>query len=76
MLVLSRKIGERITIAGNVEIIVSQILGNRVRLAVNAPRDVSITRYEARKENCSTGRVPSSPSPPLHAVSPRQVSRS
>jgi carbon storage regulator len=51
MLVLSRKIGNRIVIAGNIEIVVLQIRGNKVRLGVNAPRDVSIVRCDARKQN-------------------------
>ena len=57
MLVLSRKIGERIVIAGNVEITVSQIHKGRVRLAVNAPRQVSITRYEMRTAEGRSGDV-------------------
>lgn len=48
MLVLARKIGERIVIDGNIELVVVQIRGNRVRLGVRAPRDVSIHRGEAR----------------------------
>ena len=44
MPVLSRKIGNRIVIAGNVEITVLEIHGNRLRLEVNAPRHVSIER--------------------------------
>ena len=46
MLVLSRKPGERIVIGPNIELMVVDIRGNRVRLAVDAPRDVSIHRQE------------------------------
>ena len=46
MLVLSRRRGERIVIGGNIELTVVDIGGNKVRLAVNAPRDVSIHRQE------------------------------
>ena len=42
MLVLSRKRGERIVIGPNIELTVVDIRGNKVRLAVDAPRDVSI----------------------------------
>ena len=46
MLVLSRKCGERILIGPNIELTVVDIGGNKVRLAVDAPRDVSIHRQE------------------------------
>ena len=46
MLVLSRKCGERIVIGPNIELTVVDIRGSRVRLAVDAPRDVSIHRQE------------------------------
>ena len=46
MLVLSRKRGERIVIGPNIELTVVDIRGNKVRLAVDAPRDVSIQRQE------------------------------
>lgn len=44
MLVLSRKLGERISIGKNVEIVVLKVMGNRVRLGIVAPTDVSIWR--------------------------------
>ena len=47
MLVLSRKVGNRLVIAGEIEITVVQIRGNRVRLGINAPPQVSINRFEA-----------------------------
>jgi carbon storage regulator len=46
MLVLSRKRGERIVIGPTIELMVVDIRGDRVRLAVDAPRDVSIHRQE------------------------------
>ena len=46
MLVLSRKRGERIVIGPNIELSVVDIRGNKVRLAFDAPRDVSIHRQE------------------------------
>ena len=46
MLVLSRKPGERIVIGPNIELTVVDIRGNKVRLALEAPRDVSIHRQE------------------------------
>ena len=46
MLVLSRKVGERIHIGGDVFIEVRRVSGNRVTLAVNAPRTVRVLRGE------------------------------
>jgi carbon storage regulator CsrA len=46
MLVLSRKAGERIHIGDDVFIEVRRVAGNRVTLAVNAPRTVRVLRGE------------------------------
>ena len=46
MLVLSRKIGERIWIGEDVVVTVVQIDNNRVRLGIEAPRSVPIWRSE------------------------------
>lgn len=47
MLVLSREPGESIMIGGDViEIKVVEIRGNKVRLGINAPRDISVHRKE------------------------------
>jgi carbon storage regulator CsrA len=46
MLVLSRKVGERIFIGENIMIEVRRVAGNRVTIALEAPRDVRILRGE------------------------------
>jgi carbon storage regulator len=46
MLVLSRKVGEKIHIGNDVMVEVRRISGNRVTLALRAPRDVRILRAE------------------------------
>ena len=46
MLVLSRKTGERIHIGDNITIEVRRVAGNRVTLALDAPRDLRILRGE------------------------------
>jgi carbon storage regulator len=46
MLVLSRKVGERIHVGDDIVLEVRRISGNRVTLAVEAPRDVRILRGE------------------------------
>ena len=49
MLVLSRKTNERIRIGNDITIVVSQIKGNRVTLAIEAPDGVRILRGELEK---------------------------
>lgn len=46
MLVLSRKNGESIRLGDDIEVTVCQIRGQRVRLAISAPAEVSIRRCE------------------------------
>ena len=46
MLVLSRKAGEGIAIAQDIEVDVISVSGQTVRLGFKAPRDVSIVRKE------------------------------
>lgn len=49
MLVLSRKIGEKILIGDNIVVEVRRVAGNRVTLAVEAPREVRILRGELQE---------------------------
>jgi carbon storage regulator len=46
MLVLSRKAGQKIHIGNGIEVTVSKICGDRVRLAFAAPPEVPIHRGE------------------------------
>jgi carbon storage regulator len=46
MLVLTRKLGETITIDDDIKIVVVQIKGKQVRLGIEAPRDTKIHREE------------------------------
>ncbi|MDO4711406.1 MAG: carbon storage regulator [Peptostreptococcaceae bacterium] len=46
MLVLQRKKDETIVIDGNIRITVVDIGNDRVKLSINAPRDISILRSE------------------------------
>ena len=46
MLVLSRKIGESILIGEDVVVTVRETHGGRIRLAIEAPRDVLVLRSE------------------------------
>ena len=46
MLVLSRKKDEKIVIGDNISIMIVEIRGDKVRLGIDAPRDVSVHRRE------------------------------
>jgi len=46
MLVLSRKVGERIHIGNDIFVEVRRVAGSRVTLAINAPKNVRILRGE------------------------------
>lgn len=46
MLVIKRKVSESIMIGDDIEIIISEISQDKVKLAINAPKDIKITRKE------------------------------
>jgi carbon storage regulator len=58
MLVLTRKPGQSIMIGDGVEVQVLSVAGEKVRLGINAPRDVAIFRHEVyeriERENSRT----------------------
>lgn len=49
MLVLSRKVGEKILIGNNVVVEVLKVHGNRITIGLVAPKDVTILRSELNK---------------------------
>ena len=46
MLVLSRKVGERIVIGDKITVVVNRVSGNRISLGIVAPAEVRIVRGE------------------------------
>jgi carbon storage regulator len=46
MLVLTRKVGERIVIADDILVEVLEVVGSRVRIGIKAPSGVTILRQE------------------------------
>ncbi len=61
MLVLSRQRDETIMIGDAVEITIVDIRGDRVRLGINAPREIQVHRKEVydaiKRENTQAARV-------------------
>jgi carbon storage regulator len=61
MLVLSRQRDETIMIGDNIEVTVVDIRGDKVRLGINAPKEISVHRKEVydaiRRENKAAAQV-------------------
>jgi carbon storage regulator len=61
MLVLTRKPGQSIMIGDGVEVQVLSVAGEKVRLGITAPRDVSIFRNEVYDRIESENNAPDAP---------------
>lgn len=46
MLVLTRKLGESVIIGGNIEVKITEISGDKVRIGIEAPAELKILRGE------------------------------
>lgn len=84
MLVLSRQRDETIIIGDNIEVTVVDIRGDKVRLGITAPKDISVHRkevYEAiRRENRQAAQpaseaAPAQPAPADPAVQPDKTKK-
>jgi len=67
MLVLSRKKNESIVINNEITVVVVEIRGDKVRLGIEAPKEVPVHRrevYDAIKRNAASGEVPAAPATP------------
>jgi carbon storage regulator len=49
MLILSRRKNEVIAIADGIRVIVVEIRGDKVRLGIDAPKDIRVDRAEVRR---------------------------
>jgi len=63
MLVLSRKIGERVTIGEDIVVTVVQISRDRIRLGFDCPPELRILRGELRRREDIERRCPSACEP-------------
>jgi carbon storage regulator len=61
MLVLSRKVGERILIGDNITVTIVRIAGGGVRVGIEAPPELPVVRHEL-KEQLDRGDGKESPS--------------
>ena len=55
MLVLTRKVEESILIGDDVEIMVLGVSGDKVRIGINAPREVEVFRKEVKDTRDGNG---------------------
>jgi carbon storage regulator len=49
MLVISRKVGERIRIAGDIVVVITAIQGDRIKIGIEAPKSIRVLRGELRE---------------------------
>ncbi len=62
MLVLSRKVGERILVGDQIRITVGRVTGGGVRLGIEAPSDIPVVREEVLVEDRQVSLPLSKPS--------------
>ena len=63
MLVLTRRVGEEIVIAGNIRVTVVMVRGETVRLGIAAPPSVPVVRQELLAGRSEGARSPASRRP-------------
>jgi len=73
MLILSRKSGESIVIAGNIRVKVMRVEGDVVKIGVDAPSSVPVHRQEVYEEiQRNNQQALTQPSAPLPKLTPPQ----
>lgn len=72
MLVLSRKLGEKILIGNDTSLTVLELNGSRVRIGIDAPDDIRLLRHELAFWQDKVVDVPEDPAPTLCSKRKRQ----
>jgi len=58
MLVLTRNVGEKIIIDGNIQVTVIAVKGNKVRIGIEAPEHVRVDRQEIHERRAEFADEP------------------
>jgi carbon storage regulator len=58
MLVLTRRVGEEIIIAGDIRVTLVSVQGERARIGITAPASIRVMRAEVRDRNLELQRAP------------------
>jgi carbon storage regulator len=61
MLILTRKVGEKIIIGHEIEIAIISLSGDQVRLGIKAPREISVYRSELYEAVQAANRAAAQP---------------
>jgi carbon storage regulator len=72
MLIITRRPGEKVMVGDDIVIHVLEVVGNSVRIGIEAPRSVPVYREEiwnaVREENRAAAQTPASVHPPTGTV--------
>ncbi len=68
MLILSRRVGESVTIGNDIVVKIVSLSGNQIRLGITAPREVRVLREEIFETMQAENRAAANPSDPARRL--------
>jgi len=71
VLILTRRIDEAIVISDDITVTILEISGERVKLGIDAPRDITILRQELRDQVRAANIEAAEPLPEIDKVAPK-----